>query len=116
MPHRSALPAFDAVAYRQRKLIERAFCRLKDSRASATRYDKTARNALAGIRLVKACSTAERLYRALGNHLDDASELRVILVSWARTTVLPFEFDPSGATPRSFLITASPSPNRGADR
>ena len=30
-------------------LIERPFCRLKDWRAIATRYDKTARNLLAGI-------------------------------------------------------------------
>ena len=48
MPNRRAIPPFDAVAYRQRNLIERAFCRLKDWRAIATRYDKTARNFLAG--------------------------------------------------------------------
>ena len=49
MPNRRAIPAFDAATYRQRNLIERAFCRLKDWRAIATRYDKTARNFLAGI-------------------------------------------------------------------
>ena len=49
MPNRRAIPRFDAAAYRQRNLIERAFCRLKDWRAIATRYDKTARNFLAGI-------------------------------------------------------------------
>ena len=54
MPHRRARPPFDAVVYRQRNLIERAFCRLKDWRAIATRYDKTARNFLAGICLVLA--------------------------------------------------------------
>ena len=42
-------PSFDATAYRARNLIERAFCRLKDWRAIATRYDKTARNFLAGV-------------------------------------------------------------------
>jgi transposase len=51
---RLAPPAFDRVAYRARNLIERAFCRLKDWRAIATRYDKTARNFLAGIVLAVA--------------------------------------------------------------
>ena len=41
MPNRRAIPPFDPVAYRKRNLIERAFCRLKDWRAIATRYDKT---------------------------------------------------------------------------
>jgi transposase len=35
-------------AYRERNLIERMFCRLKDFRRVATRYDKLARNFLAG--------------------------------------------------------------------
>jgi transposase len=34
--------------YRQRNLIERMFARLKDFRRIATRYDKLARNFLAG--------------------------------------------------------------------
>lgn len=38
----------DARAYRQRNLVERIFCRLKDYRRVATRYDKLARNFLAG--------------------------------------------------------------------
>lgn len=54
MPRRLATPAFDPIAYRARNLIERAFCRLKDWRAIATRYDKTARNFLAGIALAVA--------------------------------------------------------------
>lgn len=33
---------FDKVAYRQRNLVERMFCRLKDWRRVATRYDKLA--------------------------------------------------------------------------
>ncbi len=49
MPTRKRFPAFDPVAYRQRNIIERAFCRIKDWRGIATRYDKTARNFLAGI-------------------------------------------------------------------
>lgn len=32
---------FDATAYRLRNVVERAFCRLKDFRAIATRYGKT---------------------------------------------------------------------------
>ncbi|MNW13455.1 hypothetical protein D3C71_2114140 [compost metagenome] len=40
---------FDPVAYKRRNAVERAFCRLKDFRAIATRYDKLARNFLAGI-------------------------------------------------------------------
>jgi transposase len=39
---------YDRRAYRQRNLIERMFCRLKDFRRMATRYDKLARNFLAG--------------------------------------------------------------------
>ncbi len=38
----------DALAYRDRNLIERLFGRLKDFRRIATRYDKLARNFLAG--------------------------------------------------------------------
>lgn len=45
---------FDAERYRLRNVIERSFCRLKDFRAIATRYDKTARNFLAGLCLVAA--------------------------------------------------------------
>jgi putative transposase len=54
MPRRTSRPAFDPIACRQRNIIERAFCRLKDRRAIATRYDKTARNFLAGICLAAA--------------------------------------------------------------
>src|SRR3546814_8504833 len=39
---------FDPDAYKLRNAVERAFCRLKDFRAIATRYDKLARNFLAG--------------------------------------------------------------------
>jgi transposase len=33
-------PAFDAAAYKQRNVVERAFCQLRRYRAVATRYDK----------------------------------------------------------------------------
>jgi transposase len=45
---------FDRAAYRQRNVIERMFGRLKDFRRIATRYDKLARNFLAGVCLVAA--------------------------------------------------------------
>ena len=45
---------YDAVAYRQRNLIERMFGRLKDFRRIATRYDKLARNFLASVALAAA--------------------------------------------------------------
>ena len=48
---RKPLIPYDPVAYRQRNLIERMFGRLKDFRRIATRYDKLARNFLAGITL-----------------------------------------------------------------
>lgn len=43
-PTRKRRHPFDPRAYRQRNLIERAFCRLKDWRRLATRYDKLAAN------------------------------------------------------------------------
>ena len=39
-PTRKHPHAYDARAYKQRNLIERMFCRLKDFRRIATRYDK----------------------------------------------------------------------------
>ncbi|TLF97524.1 IS5/IS1182 family transposase, partial [Nocardia cyriacigeorgica] len=35
-------PTFDPMAYRRRNVVERCFNRLKQYRAIATRYDKTA--------------------------------------------------------------------------
>lgn len=43
---------FEKKAYKQRHRIENAFCRLKDFRRIATRYDKLARNFLASACLV----------------------------------------------------------------
>ena len=42
---------YDRIAYRQRNLVERLWCRLKDWRRIATRYDKLARNYLASVYL-----------------------------------------------------------------
>ncbi len=50
--NRIARYPFDAKTYKMRNVIERTFCRLKDFRRIATRYDKLARNFLAGICLV----------------------------------------------------------------
>lgn len=48
-PHR-----YDKAAYKGRNVIERMFCRLKDFRRIATRYDRLARNFLASVCLVAA--------------------------------------------------------------
>lgn len=45
---------FDRDAYKARHLIENFFCKLKQYRAIATRYDKTERNFLAAIHLAAA--------------------------------------------------------------
>ncbi|MBV9461134.1 MAG: IS5 family transposase, partial [Bradyrhizobium sp.] len=53
-PRRLQRPAFDAVLYKQRNVIERAFNRILDWRGIATRFDKKAHNFLAGICLAAA--------------------------------------------------------------
>ena len=45
---------YDQERYRRRHLIENAFCRLKDFRRVATRYDKLAANFLSGVALATA--------------------------------------------------------------
>jgi transposase len=45
---------YDKEVYKARHLIENFFCKLKQFRAIATRYDKTARNFLAAIHLAAA--------------------------------------------------------------
>ena len=42
---------YDTTRYKSRHLIENAFCRLKDFRRIATRYDKLARNFLSAVAL-----------------------------------------------------------------
>ena len=56
-----------------RNVIERIFCRLKDFRAIATRYDKTAQNLLAGLCLVTALCYWVNLVQTL---------VVVILLQW----------------------------------
>ena len=45
---------FDRKRYRDRNAIERMFCRLKDFRRIATRYDRLARNFASAVALVAA--------------------------------------------------------------
>ena len=47
--NRKNIHPFNRVTYKTRNAIERMFCRLKDYRRIATRYDKLARNFLASI-------------------------------------------------------------------
>jgi transposase len=43
--------AFDRQRYRERHLVENAFCRIKDFRRVATRYDKLADNFISAVAL-----------------------------------------------------------------
>jgi transposase len=49
-------PCFSPVLYRGRNAIERMFCRLKDFRRVATRYDRLATNYLAAVCLAATVS------------------------------------------------------------
>jgi putative transposase len=53
-PTRKHPHTYDPQAYKSRNLIERMFCRLKDFRRVATRYDKLARNFLAAVLIAAA--------------------------------------------------------------
>lgn len=50
-PYRKRLHPFDRAAYARRNLVERAFCRIKDFRRVATRYDRLAATYTASIAL-----------------------------------------------------------------
>jgi transposase len=50
-PTRKHPHAYDATAYKARNLVERMFCRLKDFRRIATRYDKRADTFLSAVLL-----------------------------------------------------------------
>lgn len=50
-PTRKRHHPFDPQAYKRRNLIERMFCRLKDFRRVATRYDKLAANYAAAVHI-----------------------------------------------------------------
>lgn len=65
---RASIP-YDTVAYRDRNKVEGMWCRLKDFRLVATRYDKLARNYLAflhrcNLRLLAQLSLEPRLRRS----------------------------------------------------
>ena len=49
--NRKRVIRYDKQRYRDRHLIENAFCRIKDFRRVATRYDKLAINFLSGVAL-----------------------------------------------------------------
>lgn len=55
-PTRKRHHPFDRVAYRLRNAVERTFCRLKDWRRIATRYDKLARNFAAAVTIASIVS------------------------------------------------------------
>ena len=46
--------AYDKAIYRERNVIERVFCRLKDWRCIATRFDRNITNVMAAIALAAA--------------------------------------------------------------
>lgn len=50
-PTRKRHHPFNRALYKRRNLVERMFCRLKDWRRIATRYDKLARNFIAAVQL-----------------------------------------------------------------
>ncbi|MFT3810918.1 MAG: IS5 family transposase [Micropepsaceae bacterium] len=52
---RAPIP-YDKIAYRDRNRVERMWCRLKDFRRVATRYDKLARNFLSGALIAAICA------------------------------------------------------------
>lgn len=51
-PTRKHPHAYDRIAYRRRNVVERMFCRLKDFRRIATRYDKRADTYLSAVLIV----------------------------------------------------------------
>ena len=51
MPQRLETPAFDPELYKDRNRVERFFNKIKHFRGVATRFDKTAENFLAGVKL-----------------------------------------------------------------
>ena len=84
MPTRTGKPDTEPVAYRMRNVIERAFRKLKDRRAFATRYDKLARNFLAATCLAVAITLwikwvqSIALLWQIGNFRDSLGQFCVI--------------------------------------
>ena len=63
----------DRSTYKARHLIENFFADLKQYRAIATRYDKTARNFLAAVRLVAAAMWLKRRQVLVGPPVNRGS-------------------------------------------
>jgi transposase len=53
---RKAPIPYDTLAYKSRNMVERLWCRLKDFRRVATRYDKLARNYLSTVLVAAICA------------------------------------------------------------
>ena len=70
----SGSPSFDPELYKARHLIENFFRKLKQFRAIATRYDKTARNFLAAIHL--AAAIRDPVTHVAGNRVVDHQVLK----------------------------------------
>src|SRR5215469_11842856 len=90
--NRTAPRQFDQELYKERHLIENFFCKLKQFRAIATRYDKTARNFLAAIHLAAATIWLNRRHadprlRAAERLLDVFEpQLRLVRIDRLRPT------------------------------
>ena len=54
---------YDKTVYRQRNIIERMFCRLKDWRRIATRFDRNIKNFIAAIALADAVGMSRLLLK-----------------------------------------------------
>jgi transposase len=52
--HRKVQYVYDRAVYRQRNIIERMFCRLKDWRRIATRYDRNLKTFMSAVALAAA--------------------------------------------------------------
>ena len=69
MSRRVPIP-YDRAAYRARNLVERMWCRLKDWRRVATRYDKLGRNFLASAHLAAIFTFWLNRVRSLGRRRE----------------------------------------------
>lgn len=62
-------------------VFDQTFCRFKDHRGTATRYDKTARDILAAPCLVSAITDRARL-RPVPGHASPSGSLRIVVITW----------------------------------
>lgn len=80
--NRVTLHSFSKRAYKGRNVIERCFCRLKDFRRVATRYDKLARNFLAAVHLAAIVAYWINCVRALARTLVRYAIALITVVTW----------------------------------